>query len=161
MPFGTRLRDYFCFHPCTAIHRWWRRGLLSHLIRNSLPPSILVYWCDNGHKLMKPLSEPVTRGWEGTQSLHHPVTVINQISSSRCSSLQTLWLTARGGNVIQVCRRLPWLHLIFCCTCFPGRHPSVMKTSEQRRVIMQGLSCFKELYTKLCMENACTKKKKV
>lgn len=64
---------------------------------DSPPPSILAYWRDNGSKLMKPLSVAVTRGWVGTQTLHHPVTLINQAPSSP-PSLPPDWRTARGCN---------------------------------------------------------------
>lgn len=67
------------------------------IILDSPPPSILAYWRDNGYKLMKPLSVAVTRGWVGTQTLHHPVTLINQAPSSP-PSLPPDWRTARGCN---------------------------------------------------------------
>lgn len=68
--------------------------------------SFLAYWRDNGYKLMKPLRVPVTQGWVGTQTLHHPVTLINQASSSPRPSLQTAWHTARSSNVTP-CLTLP------------------------------------------------------
>ena len=90
------------------------------IILDSPPPSILAYWRDNGYKLMKPLSVAVTRGWVGTQTLHHPVTLINQAPSSP-PSLPPDWRTARGCNATLwslVGSNLVWLWfcLIYLCS---------------------------------------------
>lgn len=97
------LLSYFHFvdgGPMSSYPQMVQQRPMFPFILSSLPPSILAYWCDNGYKLMKPLSVLLTRGWVGTQTLHHPVALINQTSPSPDPSLQTAWHTARGSNVI-------------------------------------------------------------
>lgn len=96
---------------------------------------------------MKPLSVLVTRGWVGTQTLHHPVTLINQTSSSPPAPPSGRPDTLPGGggasyNTACVCPRLlaSLLVCFYCVSVFflSVHHPSprcrfLIKTREALR----------------------------